>query len=205
VESAEVLTIGHSTLPYERFLDLLRQAAVTAVADVRSSPYSRQFPQYNKENISAELRADRISYVFLGRELGGRPTERQFYCDGVADYELMSKNPEFKVGLDRVVEGAKKYRIALMCSERDPLECHRCLLVGRALAERGVQVKHILGDGSIITHSAIEESLLERFRQSAEDLFAPRTERLAMAYRQQGRNVAYAEPPRDPRGPIAAE
>jgi uncharacterized protein (DUF488 family) len=105
----------------------------------------------------------------------------------------------------RVVEGARKYRIALMCSEREPLECHRCLLVGRALAERGVQVNHILGDGSIVSHTTIEETLLERSGESAEDLFASRAERLAMAYREQGRKVAYAKPQPDPRGPIAAE
>jgi uncharacterized protein (DUF488 family) len=204
VESAEILTIGRSTLPYERFLHLLRGAAITAVADVRSSPCSRQFPQYNKESLSAELRADGISYVFLGQELGGRPTERRFYCDGVADYELMSKSAKFSDGLDRVVEGAKKYCIALMCSERDPLDCHRCLLVGRALMDRGFQVKHILGDGTIQNHTAIEEALLERSGQSDDDMFASRTERLAKAYRARTRKVAYAEPP-GPGGPIAAE
>ena len=205
MESGIVLTIGHSTHPYERFLDLLRRAGVTAIADVRSSPYSRQFTQYNKETLSSELRADGITYVFLGRELGGRPKERRFYCDGVADYERMAKSPEFKAGLDRVVEGAKKYRIALMCSEHDPLDCHRCLLIGRALVERGIQVSHILSDGSIVPHAGIEEALLEQSGKNSDDLFASRAERLANAYRERARNVAYVEPQPDPRGPIAAE
>ena len=108
-----------------------------AVADVRSSPYSRHSPHFSRDELRAELRSEGISYVFLGNELGGRPKDRRFYCEGVADYEKMAQTPEFKTGLDRVIEGARKYRIALMCSEHDPLDCHRCLLVGRALAQRG--------------------------------------------------------------------
>jgi uncharacterized protein (DUF488 family) len=117
----------------------------------------------------------------------------------------MAKANEFNKGLDRVVEGAKKYRIALMCSERDPLDCHRCLLVSRALAQRGVRVSHILDDGSIVGHAKIEERLLELSGRKAEDLFAPRSERLATAYRERARKVAFAEPQPHPRGPIAAE
>jgi uncharacterized protein (DUF488 family) len=205
VEPVEVLTIGHSTLPYERFLDLVRRANVNAIADVRSAPYSRQFPQFNRESLLSELRADGIAYVFLGKELGGRPSDRQFYCDGVADYERMSQTVEFSKGLDRVLEGAKKYRIALMCSERDPLDCHRCLLVGRALAQRGVRMSHILGDGRVVSHSTIEDKLLELSGRNTDDFFALPSERLATAYRERARRVAFAEPQPDPSGPIAAE
>src|SRR5579872_6567480 len=113
----EVLTIGHSTLPYERFLALLRQASVTAVADVRTAPFSRHFPHFNSDVLRDELRHDNIAYVFLGKELGGRPKDKRFFCDGVADYEKMAETEEFERGLDRVIEGAKKYRIAMMCSE----------------------------------------------------------------------------------------
>ena len=180
----KVLTIGHSTLSYERFLELLRRANVTAVADVRTAPYSRQFPQFNREVLSNELRVDGIAYVFLGKELGGRPSEHQFYCDGVADYERKSRTAKFGKGLERVIEGAKKYRIALMCSERDPLDCHRCLLVGRDLAQRGVRVSHILSDGRVVSHAEIEDKLLELSGRNTDDLFAPRAERLAVAYRE---------------------
>jgi uncharacterized protein (DUF488 family) len=205
VEVTEVLTIGHSTLPYERFLELLRRANVTAIADVRSAPYSRQFPQFSRETFSNELRADGIAYVFLGKELGGRPSERRFYCDGIADYERMSRTAEFGEGLDRVMEGAKKFRIALMCSEREPLDCHRCLLVSRALAQRGIRVGHILGNGRVISHSEIEDKLLRLSGSNTEDFFASRSERLVMAYRERARKVAFAEPQPDPGGPIAAE
>jgi len=83
----EVFTIGHSTLPYERFIALLRHAGVDAVADVRTSPFSRHFPQFNRDTLKSKLRLDGVSYVFLGRELGGRPRDQMLYCDGVADYE----------------------------------------------------------------------------------------------------------------------
>lgn len=193
METAEVLTIGHSTLPYERFLELVRKAGVTAIADVRTSPFSRHFPQFNKDTLKDELRMDGIAYSFLGKELGGRPTGRQFYCDGVADYERMAQSPDFERGLGRVLEGARKYRIALMCSEHDPLDCHRCLLVGRALAERGVAVKHILSDGTIADQHDIEERLLVFAKQENTDMFLSRDEQLAEAYRKRGRKVAYAE------------
>jgi uncharacterized protein (DUF488 family) len=204
VEDASILTIGHSALPYERFLELLRHANVTAVADVRSAPYSRQFPQFNREALSNELRADGIAYVFLGRELGGRPSQQELYCDGVADYERMSETTDFGNGLERVLEGAKRYRIALMCSERDPLDCHRCLLVGRALARRGVPVSHILGDGQVVTHAKMEDKLLELSGRSSGDLFASAPERLGAAYRERARKVAFSEPQSDHRGSIAA-
>jgi uncharacterized protein (DUF488 family) len=204
-DALTVFTIGHSAHSRKYFLALLRTANVTAVADVRTSPYSRLYPHFNRDDLREELRSDGISYVFLGRELGGRPTERRFYCEGVADYEKMAEASEFSKGLKRVIEGAKKYRIALMCSERDPLDCHRCLLVGRALAQRGVRVSHILDNGKLTSQEEIEESLLELSGRNFDDFFAPRPERLAAAYRERARKVAFAEPQPNPGGPIAAE
>ncbi|OOO17850.1 DUF488 domain-containing protein [Rhizobium sophoriradicis] len=191
--AGEVLTIGHSTLPYERFLELLRQASVTAIADVRTAPYSRHFPQFNRETLRDELRLDQIAYVFLGEELGGRPKDKRFFCDGVADYEKMAMTKDFARGLDRVVEGSKKYRIALMCSEHDPLDCHRCLLVGRALHERGIAVRHILGNGATVDQVAVEARLMKMSGKNNSDLFDPPAERLAAAYRDRAMKVAFAE------------
>ena len=147
---------------------------------------------------------DGISYVFLGKELGGRPSDRKFYCEGVADYEKMAQASEFKEGINRVIDGAKKYRVALMCSERDPLDCHRCLLVSRALAQRGIRVNHILDDGNVISQDEIEGKLLGLSGLNGDDLFAPRPERLEAAYRERARKVAFVERP-DPGGPVAAE
>jgi uncharacterized protein (DUF488 family) len=204
-EQPTILTIGHSIHSLERFILLLRQAGVTAVADVRTSPYSRYAPQFNRDDLPDELQSDGISYVFLGKELGGRPPSQRYYCEGVADYEKMAQSQEFKKGLERLIKGATKYKVALMCSELDPLDCHRCLLVGRALTERGAAVGHIQSEGAITRQAQIEKRLLELSGRSADDLFATREERLAAAYKERARKVAFAEPRLGPPGPIAAE
>lgn len=191
----EVLTIGHSTQSYDQFLRRLRDASVTAIADVRSAPFSRHFPHFNRDVLKEELRMDRIAYAFLGDELGGRPKEKQFFCDGVADYERMSQSELFLKGIERIVDGAKNFRIALMCSEHDPLDCHRCLLVGRALKERGLSVSHILGSGRVVSHSIIEEKLLELAGHSNDDFFENKHDRLRKAYRERARKVAFNETP----------
>ena len=96
--------------------------------------------------------------------LGGRPANPALYRDGIADYEAMAGTADFRAGLDRVIAEMGQHRLCLMCSEREPLDCHRCLLVGRALARRGFTIGHILGDGSIEPHSATEERLLAGLR-----------------------------------------
>jgi hypothetical protein len=118
----------------------------------------------------------------------------------------MATENSFAAGLERVIEGAKKFRIALMCAERDPLDCHRCMLVGRELAKRsGVTVKHILSDGVVATQAEIEERLLEMAGGTEADLFATREERLATAYRGQARKVAFSEHQPEAKGSAAAE
>jgi hypothetical protein len=188
----QIYTIGHSTLPYEHYLSLLKRAGVTAVADVRSSPRSRKVPHFNREALSDALRGNGIKYVFLGRELGGRPNSNQLYSNGVADYDKMAATEEFNSGLQRVLEGAKKHRIALMCSEHHPLQCHRCLLVGRELVRRGVKVRHILSDARCVDQSELEQELIEKYGYDAD--FLPEEERLIAAYRRRAHEVAYTAP-----------
>ena len=195
IVSAPVLTIGHSAHSPERFVALLQGAGATAVADVRSMPWSRRHPQFGRERLSATLRDAGIAYVFLGEELGGRPRSREFFRDGVADYEMMARTDSFRGGLDRVLAGATRYRIALMCAEHDPLDCHRCLLVARALAERGVDIGHVMNDGTMVPQAAIEDRLLALAGGDAADLFAPRAERLAAAYHARARRFAFRDPP----------
>lgn len=200
----EVLTIGHSTLDYESFLRLLRQAKVTAVADVRTSPQSRNFPHFNRDVLKEELSRDEIAYVFLGAELGGRPQNPAFYCEDVADYEKMAADEKFKSGIERVIRGAEKYRIALMCSEHNPMDCHRCLLVGRALLERGLNVRHILQSGKLISQEQIEEQLVRECGHGADDMFTKGRARVAEAYREKSRQISYRKS--NPQaGPVAAE
>lgn len=190
----DLFSIGHSTHSEERFRSLMEGAGVNAIADVRSSPYSRHFPQFSKSEFQAWMKEAGIAYSFLGRELGGRPDDPRLFQNGVADYEAMAKVPSFFEGLDRLLKGAQRYRIAMMCSEQDPLDCHRCLLVARRLAEKGVCTGHILATGEVVPHSMIEERLLQLEKQADEDLFATRIERLATAYRNRNLKVAFSAP-----------
>lgn len=189
----DILSVGHSTHSRGRFADLLAKANVNAIADVRSSPFSRHSPHFSQVELKQWLRSEGVSYVYLGKELGGRPKSPKLYRDGVADYEAMAKTADFKAGIDRLTKGANDHRIAMMCSEHDPLDCHRCLLVARHLAERGVRVGHILSTGQVISHDEIEERMLKLEGLEAEDFFHPREERLAAAYLQRNLKVAYAE------------
>lgn len=156
-----VFTIGHSTHTLERFRELLRQHCITAVADVRSTPYSRRNPQFNRAELARSLVEADIAYVFLGRELGGRSDDPSDYEDGRVRYDRLQAKPAFGVGVERVIRGTLEQRIALVCSEKEPLDCHRSLLVAQALADRGVSVNHILADGSLETHSQTMKRLLE--------------------------------------------
>lgn len=141
-------------------------------------------PHFNRAALKERLNAVGIGYVFHGLELGGRLRE-----GGVPDYEQMAASQMFAEGVTSVEEMAARTRPALMCSEHEPLTCHRCLLVGRHLAERGNDVAHILRDGRIETNTTTEERLLALTRQSDADLFAPRSERIAAAYRSQARRI----------------
>jgi uncharacterized protein (DUF488 family) len=174
----DILSVGHSSHSYEAFATLLRGAGATAVADVRRTPYSRRHPQFGRETLRDRLRADGIEYAHLGAALGGRPRDA-----AAPDYEAMARAPEFSAGLDRLMEGARKFRVAAMCAERDPRNCHRCLLVGRALARRGIRVGHVLTDGSLLAHAALEAEFLAAAGEAT--LFETPDDRLARAYRLQ--------------------
>ncbi len=190
---ARILTIGHSNHGWDRFTALLRGAGVTAVADVRTSPWSRHTPQFNRETLAGNLKAEGVAYVFLGAELGGRPEGKHLFDDGVADYEAMAREATFQEGLDRVVKGARTHVVALMCAEREPLDCHRCLLVSRRLRDLGLAVSHIHADGAIEPHQETEQRLLVCEGLDHEDIFESRENRLDRAYVKRARKVAYAE------------
>jgi uncharacterized protein (DUF488 family) len=185
----DLLTIGHSNLPAEGFMTLVQDAGVTAIADVRSVPFSRRFPWFSGPKLAARLQGADIAYLPFGDALGGRPSDPALYCDGVADYQKVAATAQFRAGLDRLGEAMGRFRLCLMCAEREPLDCHRCLLVGRALAERGLALGHILVDGTIEPHAVTEERLLGRAGGS-DDLFGGRAARLAQAYRDRTYKVA---------------
>jgi uncharacterized protein (DUF488 family) len=192
----DLLTIGHSNLPAPRFTAMLRAAGANAIADVRSMPVSRFCPWFSAKNLAPLLASESMDYRFFGEELGGRPGDPSLYCDGiadykVADYEAMARRPSFQAGLERLLQHARRHRLCLMCSEREPLDCHRCLLVARALAARGASIGHILYDGAIEPHATTEQRLLQ-LADADNDLFASgQHDRLAAAYRRRSRAVAY--------------
>ena len=145
-----MFTVGHSNHSAEKFAVLLRRHGIEVLVDVRSRPYSRHAPQFNATGIEATLSGDGIRYLYLGRELGGRPEEDMFYdTEGRVDYALVGRSQPFLDGISRLEQEVRTRVVALMCSEEDPTHCHRRLLVGRALEELGFTLRHIRGDGSI--------------------------------------------------------
>ena len=192
--SDALYTIGHSTHTAQKVMDLLRLHGITAIADVRSSPYSRMNPQFNRDSFSDLLKACKIAYVFLGRELGARSKDRNCYCQGKVQYDLLAQTQLFQAGLDRVIHGMTTHRVALLCAEKDPLTCHRAILVCRHLATRRVVVKHILEDGRIEHHEEALSRLLAEHGLSERDLFRNRSEMIEQAYSERGDKISYAEP-----------
>jgi uncharacterized protein (DUF488 family) len=145
-----VFTIGHSNHSAERFLRLLKQYEIEVVVDTRSHPYSRHVPRFNVRALEAALSKAGVGYLFLGCELGGRPEGEEYYDDnGRVDYALLGCSGPFLDGISRLEKEIHARTVALLCSEENPIHCHRRLLVGRALEELGFALRHIRGDGSI--------------------------------------------------------
>ena len=186
-----IFTIGHSTHSLEEFIKLLRIHNVNAVADVRSTPYSRYTPQFNKDTVEGNLKKHGIKYVFLGRELGGRSDNPACFENGRIRFIRLAQTELFRNGIQRLIQGAQDNRIALMCAEKEPLDCHRTLLVARALVERGVIVGHILANGKLESYQASIKRLLSILGLSQLDLFRSQEELIKEALALQEEHVAY--------------
>ena len=154
---ASIFTIGHSNRDFSDFLGVLTAHGVEVVADVRSHPASRYAPQFNSKRLAGALEANHIGYVFMGAELGGRPKESEFYDgEGRVLYGKLAQTPRFREGLGRLEARLRRSRVAIMCSEENPASCHRRLLVGRALQERGIETLHLRADGSVQTDADLD-------------------------------------------------
>lgn len=188
-----LFTVGHSNHSVEAFIDLLTKSGVSAIADVRSSPYSRFSPQFSKEALKKSLRQVNVAYTFLGKELGARSDNPACYRNGKVQYDLLAQQAVFLDGLSRVREGMSRYTIALMCAEKDPIECHRALLVARHLYQSGTTVTHIHANGSLEPHEVFESRLLAIFKMPEGDMFKSRFDYLKEAYTKQGERVAYQD------------
>ena len=150
MKPATILTIGHSNHPIEKLLSLLQASGAEVVVDTRSHPYSKYTVQFNREALQSAIAGGGMKYIYLGRELGGRPDGSGFYdAEGHVLYAKVAASPQFREGIERVLAGSERYRVALLCAEEDPRDCHRRLLISRVLAGRGVLIRHIRGDGRL--------------------------------------------------------
>jgi uncharacterized protein (DUF488 family) len=206
-----LFTIGHSNHGFARFKELLRAAGVTAIADVRTYPVSQRNPQFNRNELQGQLQEEGIAYAFLGPQLGGRPANPHLYRpDGTVDYERVQATSEFRKGIERVYAACEDYAVCLLCSEEDPLDCHRGLMISPALVERKRPPVHLRGDGSLESMTEFEERLLtvtKVGRGIVDGLFATilsdaeRQTMLRDAYRFQGRRKAFRWRPESALGP----
>jgi len=190
----EVLSIGHSNHALELFLQLLAQHQVAVLADVRSVPYSRRNPAYNKEALDASLKLANIAYLFMGKELGAKSSDPEHYIEGRVSYPRLAATALFQDGLARVIERSQTQRLAIMCAEKEPLECHRTLLVTRALVEHGVAVAHIHADGHLEPHDDLMRRMRARNGVPESDLLKSQDELRDEAYALQSQRIAYVRP-----------
>ena len=199
-------TIGHSNHEPEHFIRLLQQHGITCVVDVRSAPYSRHNPQFNRDTIKTTLQSTGIAYVFLGDRLGARQTAPEFlYPDGrMVDFNKVRAYDAFQTGIARIIKGLHEgYSLALMCAEKDPFDCHRFVLVSYALSKKGIQVRHILADGETILNEDLEERLLATYKinfQQASLFEKPkaRADALEECYDRRNRDIGYIIPDTNP-------
>ncbi len=206
----DLLTIGHSNHNLESFIHLLHKHGVTAIGDVRSSPYSRYAPHFNQFALQKSLEAEDIQYVFLGEELGARTTNSGCYVNGKALYEKIAATDTFNTGIQRIVKGVEKYKIALMCAEKDPLTCHRAVLICPHLRKFNLNINHILKEGDLESHFQLEDRMLAKqgfnnFCEQAEPLqlslfdlpssnnLLTKEDCLKKAYQLQGSEIAYID------------
>jgi uncharacterized protein (DUF488 family) len=161
-----IYTIGHSNHPFERFVALLCAPSITVVVDTRSSPYARYSTQFNREPLGASLTRAGIQYLYMGDTLGGRPEDGALYtAERKVRYRAISETPGFIAGIVRLLKGVQADRIALMCAEEDPTDCHRRRLIGEALRVAGVDVRYIRADGSLLLESDLQSEEQAQPRQ----------------------------------------
>lgn len=189
--SLELHTIGHSNHPIEVFSGLLAMHGVEMVCDVRSHPYSRFNPQFNREPLARRLEERGVGYIHLGGELGPRTDDPACIVEGKVRYDLLVATERFRQGLDRLREIMVVRKTALMCAEKDPLLCHRAILVCRRLRARDISIVHILEDGSTEEHPDLEQRLLRLLGIPPTDLFETEEEIIERAYTLQGERIAF--------------
>lgn len=195
-----LFTIGHSNHEIDFFLELLQAHAIDCVVDVRSIPSSQYNPQYNKKPLAVFLEKHSIQYMHFGKEFGARQSDPAvFDKEDRVDYERVQQTASFKQGVDRLKQGLQKgFKIALMCAEADPLNCHRFAMISVYLSRHGFEVKHILKDKSLVSQPEAEERLMEKYAKKLPkpNLFEPdidRTDQLQAAYRLRNKDIGFKQ------------
>ena len=183
-------TIGHSRHPITHFLDLLKEHTVSLIFDVRSIPYSRRNPQFNRKALAGHLANEGIAYIFSGKELGAKSPGPDCYVNGKVQYDLIAARPEFADELNRIIDQTEEARPALLCAEEDPLTCHRTILICRHLRGRVNSILHIRGDGSIENNEVFEQRLVKATGSGEADLFDTETSIIGRAYELQGQRMS---------------
>jgi uncharacterized protein (DUF488 family) len=189
-----LFTVGYAGHDRDSLLAVLRAQSITAVADIRTFKRSSYWTAFDSDAFGPWLREHGIAYVFLGDLLGGKPQDETLYPDGQLDYQMMAARPAFQTGIQRLIDGAKRYRICLMCAEKDPLDCHRTLAIAPLLQQAGFVLRHILADGTVEDQSETDARMIAINGGETPDLFAtqaddPDAER-ALALKRQITKVA---------------
>ena len=171
MSTAKIYTIGHSNHEIETFINLLKTTKIDMIVDVRSAPFSKMYPHFNRDTLESVLKDNKIGYLFLGDLIGGRSRNRSDYENGQVVYSRLASKDDYQATIKRVLDGSAKFQIALMCSEKEPLDCNRTLLVSQSLSDLGVEVAHINADGKIESQSDVLNRLLRNYNLDAPDLF----------------------------------
>ena len=168
----KLFTIGHSQYTPEYFIKLLEKHNVNYILDVRSTPYSKYAQQFNKENIYIFLKKHGMMYAYMGKYFGARPVESFLYHEeGYLDFEKVIRGERFHIGAENVILGlAQGNNIAFMCTEKDPMDCHRAIMVARAFDLKGIEVNHILSNGKLQTQRELENRLLDMYFKERQQL-----------------------------------
>ena len=193
--SKTLFTIAYSGRSVDDFIALLEEHKITALCDVRSVPYSSRNPKFDREPFKKVLKSHNIEYVFLGEELGARPRDPSCYVDGKAVYQKIAATTLFKSGLERIEFGMRKgYVLALMCAERDPMACHRSILICRNLRDWLIDIRHIIDHDTTETQADLEKRLIEQLKLYP-DLFKDTDPKALVerAYEIQADRIAYVE------------
>lgn len=197
----EIYTIGHSNYSIDKFIDMLKFYNINCIVDIRGTPYSKYNTQFNKENIRETLIKSGYIYIYMGKEFAVQREDRSLYLkEGYADFERVIEDRDFLGGVERLRVGCEKgYRIALMGAMQDPINCHRCVLLGRTLRDKGFNLKHIMDDYTIATQEELEERLLDKFYDNRNQLTienfmgegSSKEEMLKECYRRSNKEIGY--------------